>query len=304
MASTAIAASEDLPSNEDLTPDELITFQQQLWMVLEKRARLYTGGESSSVPELTAQRLLASVCFTLEIDSDDLDPSRIRAFLSTNLADLFETKQKELDEHIAHIPDLWQQACLSTPLLKSIALKDTLESLREFTSSYDYRYFAHEIPSDIDYPLSQPVSETLEGVFYIEEYLNRLLIENTILQCFDLQLCKRLLQTIYPDYQVLIINLFEPVATNAIGLALVEQDIRAVSVGRDAHQKIAQVLNGRSKKQVERLLKDASSCVCDLLSITDERTRSYLEQTAADLTPRIMMAQSRNDFSGIFLTLK
>ena len=63
------------------------------------------------------------------------------------------------------------------PLIRNVALRDTLENIGEFFKRYDYRSMAHEIPCSIDYPLCHQVEESTPGIDYIEEYLSRLLIE-------------------------------------------------------------------------------------------------------------------------------
>ena len=56
----------------------------------------------------------------------------------------------------------------------SRALGETLLGIGEFWRRYDWRFAAHEVPCDIDYPLALPVSENLRGVDYLTEWLGRL----------------------------------------------------------------------------------------------------------------------------------
>ena len=146
------------PHEGALAPFEEADFQQALWQVLAKQVALYTLGESSSLPEYDAHRLLASACFVLGIDPDDPDPLIVREFATEGVEAAFDRGVRRVEAEATRVSELWREVCLSVPLLESIALKDTLESLRDFKTRYEPRFFAHEIPADIDYPLCFPVA--------------------------------------------------------------------------------------------------------------------------------------------------
>ena len=80
---------------------------------------------------------------------------------------------------------LLQTALASRPHIENRSLSDTLNSLKSFSKRWDFHFFAQEIPCDIDYPLSQPVSEALRGVDYVNEWLRQLCLEQAFLDCFD-----------------------------------------------------------------------------------------------------------------------
>jgi hypothetical protein len=73
------------------------------------------------------------------------------------------------------------------------------------------------VPCDIDYQLCRPVPEDLLGVEYVNEYLRRVVLENDFLRRFPKEPVIKLLENYCPDYRGLLINLYEPVATNALG---------------------------------------------------------------------------------------
>lgn len=264
-------------------------------------------GESSSVPELTAKRLLDSVCFTLGLDPADLQADAVRSLLAEGLDVALERRREEVAQKARRTGSLWEEVALGTPLLESIALRDTLESLRSFPVRYEHRYFAHEIPCDIDYPLAHPVPETMLGVDYVTEYLERLLIENEVMRCFELDRCTALLRVVHPAYCELIINLYEPIAVNAIGLALAGGDVRSLRVTDEDRARIAEEVAGKTRSQVRNVLAAAAYLACDALAIEDERTREYMTETALDLLPRVMRfassggKPSREGLAGVFL---
>lgn len=237
----------------------------------------------------------------LGIDADSPDPPAVRALLEAGIEATFDHALESVGAQVAQYSQLWEEVCLSTPLLESIALKDTLESLKDFPAQYDYRYFAHEIPSDIDYPLAHPVSESLQGVQYVTEYLKRLLIENTFMEKFELDLCAQVLRKVDVEYRELLLNLYEPIAINAIGLALADRNIFSLNVKAHIRQMLLGKLEGSSKQQLDTMLKQAASEIGATTRIDDERTALYLTKTALDLCPRIMAGLKRKSLDGIFL---
>lgn len=263
---------------------------------------LYTSGESSSVPEHTAHRLFSSICFVLGLDLDALDPREVRLLFDDGIEARFEQNIQELERQVVLVSDLWETACLTTPLLESIALKDTLESLKQVPLAYDYRYFAHEIPGDIDYPLCHPIPESVQGIRYVIEYLDRLIVENRFMQSFEIAWCRNLLKTVHPDYRELIINLFEPIATNAIGAALAGGDIHNPDITADMRGRIAERIEGRSKRAAMKMLQEASASVCHALNIEDTETIVYLEELASSLYPRLGPRVPRSVLEGMFLS--
>ncbi|WP_417350546.1 DUF6179 domain-containing protein [Gordonibacter pamelaeae] len=277
--------------------------QLALWQVLAKQVALYTMGESSSLPEYDAHRLLASACFVLGVDPDDpcSDAALVQALATEGPEAVFERAVAQVEREAARTEALWKDACLSAPLLESIALKDTLESLRGFRARYVPRFFAHEVPADIDYPLAQPVPESLQGVDYVNAYLERLLMENRFLQRFDVGRCRRLLRAVHPQYGELILNLFEPVAANAVGCALAGCDVRGLQLDEAGYVRIADGLAGCAPRVLARKLEEAADAACDDLAINDGPMRASVRRLAGQLAPRVATALRCRSLEGVFV---
>lgn len=277
-------------------------FQMQLMGVLAKQASLYTLGESSSLPEYDAFRLLGSVCFTLGVDPDEPDTRVLRALLDEGVDVAFARCRSELEAEAARTDALWREVCLTTPLLESIALKDTLKSLRDVGVRYDARFFSLEIPADIDYPLCHPVDEAVQGVRYVNTYLERLLVENRFLQCFEVERCRSVLRAVHPQYGELIINLFEPVATNAVGCTLAQGSVRSLRVGPEECTRIAALLKDCSTTRMKFLLTQSAGEACNTLGLSDDDpVCGYVRKLAAGLVSRLQMALCNSSLNGVFM---
>lgn len=303
------AASEDPRSQSDGrssrighadAEDVSTSFQLQVWGLLSKQVTLYTMGESTSLPEYDAHRLLASTCFVLGVNPDDADTQIMRDLVEHGVENTYARNLKHIEKRVERVSNLWNDVCLSMPLLESVALEDTLESLRGFPSRYEPRFFAHEIPADIDYPLCRPVGEATLGVEYVTTYLERLLVECRFLALFDVGRCSDLLRRVHPEYGELIVNLFEPIAANAVGCALAEKDVRELRVDGEDCQRIESALKGLSAAHVRRRLKEAAERAGTALAL-DSETQAYLSSWAANIAPRANMGAQRGSLAGVFL---
>ena len=284
-----------------LTPEECLAFQAELWKLLEGQTARYTIGESTSVPVETAQELLESLCFTLRVD--ETDTARIRLLLQEkDLDQAYRRGFQLMDTKVRQGQLLWQAVCENLPDIENRSLHDTLRSIGTFWQRYDRRYFAHQIPCDIDYQLCRPVPESLRGVDYVMEYLRRLWLENGFLRRFDPRLAVRLLNRYCPGYRELLINLFEPVAVNALGLVLLGVDPRGLDITEGDRERLSLLLEPLPRSRAEILLLDASTRLCAALSM-DGAARQYLGDLAKSLFPRIAAAMDAGALDGVFLSL-
>ena len=172
--------------------------------------RLYTGGESSSVSESEGYELAESVLYVLGLTEDTV-PQTIALLSSEDVVAVWTRKRHELEARIPGVMQLWQRVVATMPAIHNIALRDTLESIGNLPRSYDTYFAAHEVPCDIDYPLSNPISERVRGLDYIESWLEQLLREARFLAQFDTDELVASLDAWCPDYRGLLINLYDPI---------------------------------------------------------------------------------------------
>ena len=163
-----------------LTAAEQQLLQNVLLELLAAQIVRFTAGERSSVPAEKAQELMASLCMTLDIQN----PARARQLLHGDAGAALAARQKHLRYCWALCRQLWQRAADTAPVWQNLALRETLESIGQSITAkaaYHVQFFAHELPCSIDYPLCDPVPETLQGAEYLAEYLKRLCEENALL---------------------------------------------------------------------------------------------------------------------------
>ena len=146
-----------------LTQDETLALQARLWRLLARQAELYTMGESTSVPVETAEALLASIRFSLELYAREsgLPP---QALLAGDAEALLRAAEETVRRQMARTRLLYERACRCRFREENCSLDDTLTGIAVFFRAYDPKYFAAELPGAIDYQLCRPVPEELRGV--------------------------------------------------------------------------------------------------------------------------------------------
>lgn len=288
---------------DDCNDSNILSAQIRLWEFLGRRVERYTLGYSSSVRTEVAQELLQSICFTLNIDLNG-SPQALKNLLDWDLDKRFATGIADIEQKIDTGRRLWQAACLSVPKIENVSLRDTLKSIGGFWKRYDYRFFAHDIPCDIDYQLYRPIPENLMGVDYVNEYLRRIIVENDLLRRFAPNSVIQLLDNYCQDYKGMLINLYEPIATNAIGLSLCGGDIDELNISNAQRGQIAAILEPLPKQEAVEALQTAASKACNILAICQPPARLYLRKLAANLYPRINAALSAGSMEGVFLSVR
>ena len=279
------------------TPREEERVKERLWNLLETQVKLKTQGDHTSLREEAAAELLRSLTFTLQFQflRDGLPA---HALLTADLPGLLKAGQHALQTEVNTAQTLYAMALRSVADFGSAALRDTLRGIGQFLKRYDVRLYAHEIPVDIDYPLCLPVPETRQGVLYIREYLERLLIENRLICRFTPDRVEALLRRSSSDYQGLLLNLYEPVAANAAGLSLLGEAETPLIVPRAQAAEIHRLLAPLPPADAVARLREAAETACRRLSLSGEKDRAYLAREAETLLPRITL--SPQSAAGVF----
>lgn len=283
----------DLP----ISAEERQLFQEKLLSFLAEQARRYTGGDSSSVPVETAQELLRSLCYHLNL-SPDKPSDRWRTLLHADLKEEYQRSLHRFQERLAYGEQLWRAVRTRLPPVESRSMLDTLDEIGVFWRRYDPRFFAHQIPCGIDYQLALPMPDELAGVDYINRYLEHLAVENQLLSCFRNEALISVLERSSPDYQNLLVNLFEPVAANALGLTVLGQPAAPLLLSGQALERLSRALQNPSRRELTHMLCQAA----DRLSPAGTGLRNYLRGYARLLARRVAALRDYGSLSGVFLS--
>lgn len=273
------------------------TWQARLWELLRLQTERYTMGRSTSVHSETAQALLRSLCFSLD-QLRRTDP--VRDLLTGPPEELLREAAEAVRRQAAKARLQYQRACRCQYQEESLALQETLRGIGSFFRMYDPRFFAAELPCDIDYQLARPVPDCLHGVDYIRAYLDRLLTEDAILRRFHPGAVRRLLEAACPGHRELLVNLYEPVAAAALGVTLTERDLFTLDITAAGQAALTGLLGPLPSKERKRLLLRAGETLARRLELGPAAS-DCLYETARDLLPRVdAVLASDRDWQALF----
>lgn len=261
---------------------------ESLYLLLEERIRRYTMGDSTSVPVDTARRLFESILYCL-----DLQRSAHRGDINDNA----NTRARWQDgvtiakQHAKRAKLLLLQAQRTPPPLTNTAYCDTLSALPTFFAGYDPDFFAQEIPCSFDYPLCQPVSDAQLGPEYIQDYLRRLLAENTFLRAFSGEALLSLYEKYYIDYADLLVNLYLPAAEMAVLCALAGAPVHGLKLTPEQLLALNERLLKATVSEAQALIDESAENALFALQRSGTFLRDYLKKTARDLLVRLRAAR-------------
>lgn len=271
-----LPALQDAPVSQE-TPEELLT-------LLAERISRFTMGDSASVSSDTARRLLESIVYCAELNhrfpAKDLPgdaPLKAR----------WEAGVRQAKRIASRAKLLLHQVKRAEPPVLNTGYSDTLAALPSFFLSYDAMMFAHEIPCAFDYPLCRPVPETLLGAEYIQEYLRRLLAENTFLRAFSAEALRALYERYYIDYVDLLVNLCLPAVEMSVLCILAEQSVSDLHISEDIFSSAGAKLLAAGTEGARALLMDAANKVLKDLNFKGDEIRSLVLSVADDLLVRL-----------------
>lgn len=295
--------SDDIEIEKNITEEEKIIIEIKLWNLLGKWTGRYTMGDSTSVPVEIAEELLKSISFSIGLELKKFK-NPTKALIEKDLYDLLRDSWIEIESMILRGKKLLDDVRKNSSNIENISYNDTLNEIEGSFKKYDYRFFAHKIECSIDYQLSNPVSEEIQGIEYINEYLKRLLIENEFCKYFDTEKIINILNSYCVDYKELLINIFEPVLTNVIGLEVLGEDIFKLDISKVERELLLKLLKNIPKEKVlERLIK-AGNIVCNILGIVDKYSIEYIQKTIINIYPRIEVGLLTENLENIFLSFK
>ncbi len=298
-----MAFSDNIQIDKNISEEDKMLIEFKIWNLLGKHTDRYTMGDSTSVPIEIAEELLNSICFSLGLELRELMNAK-EVLMEEDISDLLKASWSKIASLMDRGKKLLEEVRKSSPNIENISYKDTLNEIDKFFNKYDYRFFAHKIDCSIDYQLSNPISEKLQGIEYINEYLKALLIENQFCLCFDKDNIIYILNSYCSDYKELLINIFEPILTNAIGLDILGRDILTLEISALQRETLLGIFRNLSKTEILVKLKSSSKNVCDILGVVDNEKIEYIKKTAANIYPRIEVGLSTGNIDNIFLSFK
>jgi hypothetical protein len=185
-----------------------------LWALSEQLGR-YTAGESSSVPEEVAEKVLESMlyCVSAELSAR---PDPAAALRDVSPEELFRRGCERVKGMTEDLKILYREVLKTRIPTDLIAYNATLDgAIPGFFKTYDPEYAAHEngaLTGFPDYPLLSD-DQSRGGVLYMKNYLEELLRENQFCSRYGKNYIRAILllhgRKYHLDYRELIVNIPE-----------------------------------------------------------------------------------------------
>lgn len=268
---------------------------EALYSLLSAQCKSFTGGQSSSLSVETVEALLSSICFSLSCFANKYGQN---ALLEIPLEKALEGARDILKKRIQLCKTLYLTLLRLPFQPDNVSYRDTVNGMENFFKKYDYYFFADQIPCDIDYQLCLPVSENLWGVEFLTEYIKRLICEGRFCGAFQRYEITALLANFGSRNDELLINVFTPVLSNALGRVLLGNDISTLEVTPDGIEKLFSMFAGLKYEEALPIVDKASKLLCSRVGFSGYNAE-YVTESARTLIPRIC----RCDPKGLFLSL-
>lgn len=209
-----------------LTEGDVETVQLGCIQLLAQRIEQENRGFSSSVPEETAQKWMASIAYTLGLGLKtypDADAAA-EALKSTPVSVLHARGSARIAKLLREIRAFYKQAKETRLDVPNIFYNATLDSsLKAFFRHYDPECSADESNFLPEYPLFLPVEDTI-SVEFVHAYAQRLYWENRFCAQFPPEELQALFPRSIESLPHASVNLFRCVLNAAVGALLLKMD--------------------------------------------------------------------------------
>lgn len=257
-----------------------------LALLLEQKIKKYTVNDSSSVTVEKAQQIMNSILYCINGYLNSLEDEKISLIDNKyNGAEMLYNKGFNLEKQRFETAKILHNNIINEALyIDNMSYRDTIyKGLGLFFKKYDIYYSAHETPADIDYQLCIHI-DNLSGVEYILQYLQQFIIENNFCKNFSIDDITALLKGYDNDYRILLLNVFEIVLTNLLGLSIIGGDIYQLSIDKVQKIQLYNILSELSIFDLQEKLSVALNDIINKLHITDEYAIIYLKKSTKQIS--------------------
>lgn len=240
-----------------LSDSDMERIQLESLSLLAEQTEHYNKGSSSSIRVEKAQDLLSSVLYTagIQLKSYPSPDDAIDALKSESLEQLFHMGLKRIDRKIiiAKQMHLGIKKCLFKT--QNVFYRSTvIDGINGFFKLYNPEFSAQEIHITADYPTFNSVHD-LEGIEFIEKYLQNITYENKFCLYFSANTVHHLLCGLDENYQQILMNIYEPVLTASLGCILNHRAVRDLHLIYSDLDVLTKLFAEKTSDEVEILLK-------------------------------------------------
>lgn len=259
-----------------ITKDELEKILYRRAELLKEKLMYYTKNENSSVMVETAESILDGIDYTVGIYLKSLElEMAVDKLKNEDLGSVLKGGEKLIKNKVEKNRMLLKMIKMHKINVNNYSYDDTVEhGLGVFFSKYDTFFKPQETNCDVDYQIPIDIMY-YTGIEYIEKYLEIISIENEFCNKFQSSNIKELLRNYDSRYEELLINIFQLVLINALGVVICNKELETLSLNYNDILQIQYELKEFSKKEIKQKFIDSFKKCLQILSINNEKMFYY-----------------------------
>lgn len=266
----------------------------------------YTKNDSSSVTVETAESILMSVDYTVSMYLKQFDTvdEIIDHLRNENIDYMLEKGNRIIKLNVEYTKNLLNKVKKTRLNINNYSYIDTIDyGIDKFFKTYDDFFCAQGGDADIDYQLAIDVGNYL-GIEFIRKYLERLNLENEFCHYFKSENIEKLLYGYDKKNELLLINIFEIILTNSIGLMIINEDIKILDITENNKLLIYNCIKDLTYKELTELFSDACNKIIDILSIKDNSLIIYIHKCCELICQRVNVGLKNHNLNNIFISFR
>lgn len=283
-----------------LNSQEVYEVQIQLMQILKESIRRYTREESSSISSDVAEEILTSILYAVDAFLFQLgDPENAINFVKKNNMEItYEQGVKIVKDCLEETSALFKEIRNNKLDVAVDSYNITIdESIPLFLKKYEVVFDAHNTMASIDYPLAID-DMTIQGVYYLKQYLTYLKIETEFCQMFNQDDLRDLLVNYGRmcgfDYRIELFNIFELVLNNAVFSVLSGELPSRIRISVQQYKEIKNLFSNMSDSQIQLIILEAVEKLLHHFNISDSLMSYYIKQCGINLAKRLKSVVKHN----------
>ncbi|MEA4920423.1 MAG: DUF6179 domain-containing protein [Clostridiaceae bacterium] len=286
-----------------LSPLDIERLQFECLDILAHKIERYNSGDSSSIMVEKAQEIMASIFFTVGLwlktyaDPDEA----VKALQTEPMKELYQKGRKQIDNMLLEAKSLHAELLHQLANIKNEFYRDTLDGgLTGFFKLYNPDYSAQEIHITADYPIFNTIPK-LEGIEFIKAYIEAAYYENQFCCYFSAEDIHHLLLGYSKNYKGLLINIYEPVLTAAIGCVICKADCLSLAISREKVQYLCGILEKMSNSEIVETVSKAADELAQILCFSQGLTE-YIKNSLPLIVKNIELGVREHTLRRIFFS--
>ena len=290
--------------NKVIAENEIASLQIQIIQLLDERVYKYNGINSSSIRKEVVEDINNSNYFTisLQLKTYRNPDEALKELLSKGIRKIYYDGRKRIDRILDIIRVMYIKVNQSKLKISNDIYNDTINGgLQGFLKIYDPDFKAQDMKITADYPLYNNLIGKLEGVEFINEYVNSIYLENKFCNNFKKEKIEKLLYGYSHNYNELIINIFEIVFLEVIACKLVKKDIYELTISKSELNMIYLIFKDKRKKEIKNILYKTYKEICKEIIKDDKELQEYIEKNMDEIVDMIENGVNQKKLNKVFI---